>query len=329
MHSHHFSDHAHDGNPQADVPTYNPDPASIFGNETVRTVVVRNLIDLRINADVAVVLLRVRGHALEPVVRAEFPEGLGKWDGHAVLARWIGTHELIGSYHHGPHWYSKCVRAMALRGNESFAENDELLWLRVAYEVNLALTRLLRMGDFLTEARAAASVWSSLIWPDGTPAEMRFAPLVRDAFAARLGLPHREAPRHFFQAFLRDLTRPPGERTTGATELSAHAFRTAIARRFRPFIPGDWPEGTDGRVRAILLSRAWEGDEANEIRSLCHASPEITRMSMAQIEERRAIMDALSKDVTVRRRALANVQAWLAQAHPELADLVRPLRARA
>lgn len=328
MYSRHFADHAHDADPQADVPTFNPDPASIFGNETVRTVVVKNLVDLRVNANVAVTLLRVRGHALEPLVRAEFPKGLGTWERHEALARWIDTHELVGSYHHGPHWYSKCVRAMALRGDEDFSKNDELLWLRVAYEVNLALTKLLRMEDFLTEARAVAETWASLLWPVHSPAEWRFLPLVHEAFAQRLGLPRSEDVRHFYQVYLRDLARPKAERSMPDAELDADSFRKEMQRRFRPWIAGAWPDGSDDRVRTLLLARAWEGQEAAEIRYLCREPVEIGRMTMSQIEGERALIDALGKDHEARRRALANVRAWLAEAHPELADLVRPLRAR-
>lgn len=324
MYSWHFSDHAHDGDPQADVPTFNPDPASIFGNETVRTVVVQNLVDLRINAAVAVDLLRVRRHALEPLVRAEFPEGLGAWERHAVLTRWIDTHELIGSYHHGPHWYSKCVRAMALRGDEDFSENDELLWLRVAYEINLALTKLLRMEDFLTEARAVAETWTSLLWPVRSKAEWRFAAVVREAFATRLGLPSPEDARHFYQTFLRDVARPKPERSMSNAELDARSFRVEMERRFRPWIAGTWPDGSDDRVRAILLSHAWEGQETAEIRYLCREPQEIRRMTMAQIEEERALISALGEDREARRRAVANIRAWLAETHPELAELVRP-----
>lgn len=328
MYSRHFSDHAHDGDPQTDVPTHNPDPASIFANGTVRTVVVQNLVELNINADVAVGLLRVRRHPLETVVRAEFPKGLGTWERHEALARWIDTHELVGSYHHGPHWFSKCVRAMALRGDEAFSENDELLWLRVAYEVNLALTKLLRMEDFLTEARAIADAWTSLLWPVRSAAEWRFAPFVRETFAARLGLPDPEAARHFYQAFLRDLARPKPERSMPDAELDVRSFRVEMERRFRPWIAGTWPDGSDDRIRAILLSRAWEGQETAEIRYLCREPQEIRRMSMAQIERERALISALGDDREARQRALTNIHTWLAQTHPELVDLVRPLHPR-
>lgn len=324
MYSWHFSDHAHDGDPQADVPTYNPDPASIFGNETVRTVVVRNLVDLRINADVAVSLLRVRRHALEAVVRAEFPNGLGVWERHEALARWIDTHELVGSYHHGPHWFSKCVRAMGLRGDEDFSGGDELLWLRVAYEVNLALTKLLRMEDFLTEARAVAETWASLLWPAHSPMEWRFLPLVHETFAQRLGLPRSQDMRHFYQVYLRDLARPKPERSMPDAELDARSFRAEMERRFRPWISGAWPDGSDDRVRSLLLSRAWEGQETAEIRYLCREPQEIRRVTMAQIEGERALISALGEDREARRRAAANIRAWLAETHPELAELVRP-----
>lgn len=324
----HFSDHAHDADPQGDRRIDNPDPPSIYWNDTVRTVVARNLVDLRINSDTAVYLLRVRGHAVEPLVRAEFPAGLGRWEHPEALARWIGTHVLIGSYQHSPHMYSKCIRAMALRGDEDFSNGDELLWLRVAYEVNLALTKLLRMDAFLSHASAVGRVWSSLLWPVcPSQTDSRFTLLVRTAFSARLGLPRHDAPERFFQEYLYDLTRPVDARTTGAKELNADDFSMAISHRYRPLIPGVWPLDADVRIREILLSRTWEGQEAAEVGLLCYQSPKRERVTMPDLDEQRKVMRAATNaDGNTRQRAYDAICAWLVETHPDLADLVRPLR---
>ncbi|MEI6511623.1 MAG: hypothetical protein WCO25_06360 [Candidatus Uhrbacteria bacterium] len=324
----HFSDHAHDADPQGDRRIDNPDPPSIFWNDTVRTVVVRNLVDLRISANTAVRLLRVHRHAVEPIVRAEFPEGLKRWETSEALARWIGTHVLIGSYQHSPHTYSKCIRAMALRGDEDFSRGDELLWLRVAYEVNFALTKLLRMDAFLAQAYAVGRVWTSLLWPVcPLQTDSRFTLFVRTAFSERLGLPHHDAPGRFFQEYLYDLTRPVDARTTGATSLDADDFARAISRRYRPLIPGVWPLEADVRVREILLSRTWEGQEAAEVGHLCYQSPKRERVTISDLDEQRTVMRAATNaDRKTRQRAYDAICAWLVETHPDLADLVRPLR---
>ncbi|NBS41163.1 hypothetical protein EBS80_00705 [bacterium] len=333
MYSPHFLDRAHDPDPQGDVHTENPDPPSIFLNDAVRTTVAKNLVDLRINADTAASLLRVRGHAVESLVRAEFPAQAGRWEMPEVLARWIDTHELVGTYCHHPESYTRCILAMALRGDEDFSSRrgSELLGLRTAYEVNLALTKLLRMDAFLAEARAVGRVWSSLLWPVvEKPWDSRFILLVRRAFASRLGLPHHDAPMRFYQEFLRDLARSSvGMPDQWEDKLTGDAFRQAIQRRFRHLIPGDWPDGTDECVRGILLSRAWEGQERAEIRCLCERMPSGKNVTMAELDAYRAIMRAATDaDAAARRLAHDAIHAWLVETHPELAEFVRPLRAR-
>lgn len=315
----------------------NQDLGSIFFNDVVRETVIKNLVDLNINADTAIAIMDICGHAAEPLVRSEYPERRGGWKSSVVLARWIETQVIIGSYHHGPHWVSRCIDAMALRGDETYPEDietrkrcDELLGLRMVYEVNVALAMLLNMESFLTEARAMSEVWRGLMWPVRSSTEKCFAPLIRDAFAPQLGLPDVEAPKYFYQEFLYDLTRPAEERSTKAKKLAFWCFHAEIARRFRPWILGNWPDGTDARIREMLLAHSWEEQEALEVRYMCHdfGIGNGKRRTKEQMEEDITVMRAVGKGIEARRQAFAVIRAWLVETHPELADLVRPIGAR-
>ena len=315
----------------------NPDLGSIFLNGVVRETVINNFADLNINVDTAIAIMDIRGHAAEPLVRSEYPERRGGWRSSVVLAHWIETQIIIGSYHHSPHWMSRCIQAMALRGDEVYPEEkeaqkkcDELLGLRMAYEVNVALTMLLRMDTLLTEFNAIAETWTELLLPVRAPTEGRFLFLVREAFASQLGLPDDESPRHFYQEFLYSLIGPVEERTTEAKKLGIWCFQAEISHRFRPWIPGIWPDGTDARIRELLTAYHWEGQEAAEIRYMCYefgfGKPK--RRTKEQMDEDLLIREAVGDDMKVRRRALANIRAWLVETHHELADLVRPMNSR-
>lgn len=315
----------------------NPDLGSIFFNEAVRKTVIKNFVDLNINADTAIAIMDIRGHAVEPLVRSEFHGKSGKWETSAVLARWIDTQIIIGSYHHSPHWVSRCIRAMALRGDETYPEDlearkrcDELLGLRMAYEVNVALTMLLRMEEFLTQARAIAEVCAGLLLPARPSGEGKFLHLIRDAFASQLKLPEYEAPRQFYQEFLYSLAHPTEDRETEKKKLSIWCFHKEIERRFRPWISGDWPNGSDTRIRELLLAHPWKGQEALEIRYMCHefglGYGRRTKRTKEQMDEDLLIMRAVGHDMAARRASFAVIKAWLVETHPELADLVRPLK---
>lgn len=330
-------------------------PRDVFGYEPIRLAVTGALVRLGMGGDQIVELLGVEDHAAE--IRALAP-GRSEPDMRAALLAWTECHA-FEERHMSKSYASACGRDLRSfvthwQGGESHERHEWAVRCRVNREVRVALALWLGIDPFAVAAEERIQSLHSVISPACEEHDRWMAHITQLAFAGQLRLPlHERVETLWSEAVVTACAAPiPDACRDGGEPLCAHLLSMLddlIARDIRPFAAPAWPEGATERVRSILKALSWEGEEIPEVALMCDV-PEVNRACDAAFREYKdakaagdadAIREASARVMPLQRQAhalymgvpndherrcatRARIAARLAEAAPELIELVRP-----
>lgn len=328
-------------------------PRDIFGYEPIRSPVVQTLGNIGMDADLIVDILGIKDGEIKALVVAQAPKK-AKVDIKLALAQWAKSHA------YKRRRMSKTYASACMQNLQNFVErepqhakqHDVYVAHRIDHEIHRALSLWLRIDRFVAVAETREGTFTALLDPHYEDGDRLLAILLHHAFAVELGLPERGAAVDLWEKAValtieRELPHwiAPGEYL--AVHLMSHHWEL-ITRDIRPFIAPMWPKGSSDRIRTVLRSRDWEGDEAREVDYACDSTA-VFRESYEAMQEyhqakrstdpaafaaakkraeaaqkRESELHKISGNHEIRAAARQRIGDWLRDAAPELIELVRP-----
>ncbi|KKW30013.1 MAG: hypothetical protein UY72_C0026G0005 [Candidatus Uhrbacteria bacterium GW2011_GWD2_52_7] len=325
----------------------------IFCFDGIRRPVVAALVDVGMSANLIIDLVDVTDEDVIAVMHGQAPH-TSSIDIKRALAAWSTCHAY--TIEHMSKTYASAAYMQSLndfmnRKPQHAHLHDTYVAHRINHEIHQALSIWLRIDTFVEYAQMRARTFDSLLDPCCPNSDRALTYILYEAFAEQLGLPRTSMLELWKDAVDLALKRQLPRLATPGECLTTYLLQChweLMQRRARPFLAPIWPQGSGDRVRAVLRSRTWQGDEAHEVDYACDSAriheesdialevykrakaagdAEAFAAAKADLEDKQRATSKLHKisdDRHVRVAARKRVAAWLCQAAPELIELVRP-----